>query len=62
MKPADVRSAKVCLFPMNYKNLNSEIETTVIEASEIAESPTMNYKNLNSEIETLQRASQPRDR
>ena len=39
--------------PMNYKNLNSEIETLDSGFAKIVAVDTMNYKNLNSEIETL---------
>ena len=37
---------------MNYKNLNSEIETPLLDQSAVNIFPAMNYKNLNSEIET----------
>ena len=37
--------------PMNYKNLNSEIETKG-GGNRSAMVVSMNYKNLNSEIET----------
>ena len=38
---------------MNYKNLNSEIETKCKGAGNTSRAlSTMNYKNLNSEIET----------
>ena len=37
---------------MNYKNLNSEIETNIKSATRSAKPGAMNYKNLNPEIET----------
>ena len=38
---------------MNYKNLNSEIETISLGQSGQPSVLAMNYKNLNSEIETM---------
>ena len=37
---------------MNYKNLNSEIETEKTDEGHKPKRVSMNYKNLNSEIET----------
>ena len=42
--------------PMNYKNLNYEIETCM-DSSSGNELLTMNYKNLNYEIETCRYGS-----
>ena len=45
---------------MNYKNLNSEIETIISISIGVSPPTAMNYKNLNSEIETIStRRGQP---
>ena len=39
--------------PINDKNLNSEIETYMMQSLTICSAVTINDKNLNSEIETM---------